>query len=134
MRARFAREGHDTVLGYHYDVGALQFGENTTYRIFWGNDFRAENWIGNASELKREEDGWITAEVEWTNERGEEASEMLGRDCVLTIYGRHVVYGPEVNHQKQVKSIELMALFVSIMIDGDNPWDLPWEQRTDEDE
>ena len=116
MRYRIAREGVDTIIGNHLEVGALKFEEDKTYVVTWMNNFTVDNIIGTAHDLRREDDGEITAEIEW-NENGDAIVELLGEKCFVTIYGNEVeqLGGFPKNDgdpQVLVRSVTLKALFV----------------------
>lgn len=128
MRYRFARENIDTIIGYHYNEGALKFEEGKTYPVYWENDFSATgNLIGQASVIKREDDGWLLAEIAWVNEKGEQAAQLVADgQGFVTIYGNEVVkqgsYPASQGNtaQFEVQSVTLKALYVCY--DATDPW------------
>jgi hypothetical protein len=114
LRYRIAREGIDTIVGNHLEVGALKFDATETYIVTWNNDFHVDNIVGNATDLRREEGGWITAEVTWSGEKSPEVSKLVDREEVwLTIYATQVEDQRRINAQRVVSSATLRALYLT---------------------
>ena len=95
MRYLFAREGVDTVINNHLRPGSLKW-EEESLPITWQGRNTLQDIIGTATELRREDDGCLTAEVLW-NSKGQEMLDALGVDvntpksgAWLTIYANHV--------------------------------------------
>jgi hypothetical protein len=126
MRYRFAREGIDTIIGHHFSPGAIKF-EDREYPVTWSNSFMAEDLIGAAKDLRREDDGTLTAEIHWYSGRGEQAGEIVDNSKYgwLTIYGNEVVkkgdypLGPG-RPQIEINSLTLKCLFVCYGLE--DPW------------
>lgn len=115
MRYRFAREGIQTKSGHFLEPEALVW-EEKPILVVWGNDFSwPDNILGKATDLRREEDGWLTAEIEWTTEKGKQAEKLIDRDIFLTVYCNKIlpdtwVEGP-VRH---VEKANLLSIFTTL--------------------
>lgn len=121
MRYRIAREGIDTIVGNHLEVGALKFDEAGSYVVTWNNDPHVDNIVGNATDLRREEGGWITAEVTWGGEKSPEVSKLVDQEeAWLTIYATEVEDHFKSNAQRVVRSATLRALFTTPT--PESPW------------
>lgn len=127
MRYRFAREGIDTIIGNHLEPGALTWSE-VGLPVSWNANWYSNNLIGMASDIRREDDGWLTAEVKW-NTKGEAMIEQVGFDVNdengtiwLTIYVTDIVeqQRESYNGQRVVKQGILRSLFVTLS--GEDPW------------
>lgn len=87
MRYRFAREGVLTVVGKHFfDPESIKWDPSRLIPVVWDNNFgNADAVMGTASEIRREDDGWLTAEIAW-NQKGIEVEPFINKDAFLTIH------------------------------------------------
>lgn len=122
MRYRFAHEEVETVLERRFEKDSIKW-DDRPLPVTRSNNFGDPNdLIGTASDIRRESDGSLTAEIEW-NERGELIKDLVnGPDgAYLTIYGGDVIFGDlhESGDRRNVKSTKLKALFLAV---GEDPW------------
>lgn len=92
MRYRFAREGITTILDVHLVEGSLQWDDDKLIPVLWENDFSTQGILGQAHDLRREDGGWLSAEIDWTNEdKSPAVVELIDHgDLFLTIYATNV--------------------------------------------
>lgn len=119
MRYKFAREGIDTVLDTHLNKDSLHWDEKPIV-VNYSNEWDLNNILGTAHDLRREDDGWITAEIEW-NEKGELIAHQLGEDCYLTIYANQVSEQDQrrTGGQRVIRMAKLRAIYATM---GSDPW------------
>lgn len=125
MRYRFAREGVDTVIGNHLKYGSLLWEE--TLPVTWRAGNRLDDVVGTASEIRREDDGWLTAEVMW-NAKGREMFEALDSDINtsepgvwLTIFAHLITEeSPQVGAMRVIHQATVKYLFVTLQ--QEDPW------------
>ena len=123
MRYRFAREGVKTMgSNAYFEPEGLKWDPDKPLVVNYTNDFRAENVVGVATEIRREEDGWLTAEIEW-NDKGDQVALHLDDTMWLTIYLNHLLENDETDiggaRWRRIKSADLKGIFVTILED---PW------------
>lgn len=127
MRYRFAREGIDTIIGNHLEPGSLTWSE-VGLPVSGYADWDASSIIGMASDVRREDDGWLTAEVKW-NERGQLMCDGLEQDVNdeggmlwLTIYATDLTEEGKITPESQriVHRGTIKALFVTLS--PEDPW------------
>lgn len=114
MRYRFAREGVKTVVGDHvFMPSSIQW--EGSIPVCLNNDFRQSDVIGVATDLRREDEGWLTAEIEWASDMGLDVG-TVNQTSFLTIYGNQLFRSE--NDAKEITNITLRSLFLT---EGD-PW------------
>lgn len=124
MRHKFAHEGIDTIIGQRWELGSIKFEEDAEYFVTWDNNFSVENIIGKASDIRREDDGTLTAEIDWAEtEKAEQSLDLLDKQVFLTVYVNQAVFNRDRDDHGQivVTSGQLRALFVT-MSSGEDPW------------
>lgn len=129
MRYRFAREGVLTVVNNHFfDPESIRWDSSKLIPVTWENNFSdPEALMGAASDLRREDDGWLTAEIEW-NTKGQQVADFINKDAWLTIHLNKLVETDETSQDGGLRTIHegnLLTIFAS-MRDGD-----PWEEKAE---
>lgn len=121
MRYRIAREGVHTILGTFFEENSIKWDDDKEYVVTWSNNFsNPEMVMGKATRLQYDEDGWITADIEW-NENATTLAAMVNKDFFLTIYGNQVEETKGAKGTRLVHSVTLKAIYCAI--DQNNPWD-----------
>lgn len=126
MRYRFAREGTKTVgSNAYFEPESLKWDPSKPVIVNFTNDFQADNVIGKATDIQREDDGWLTAEIEW-NDKGDQVALNLDKNMWLTIYINHILESDQTSLDgsgwRMVKSGDLKAIYATT--DSD-----PWEEE-----
>ena len=88
MRKIITWEGEEKVPGIIIEKGALTWGDDPI-PVCWNFQYDIENLLGNATDLRREDDGSITAEITFDeeNEKQRQAKEVLEHgDVTTTVY------------------------------------------------
>ena len=119
MRYRFAVEGIDTEIGNSLEVGSVKMDE-PSYPVTLGNNWQLDSVIGKATELRREDNGELTAEIEWHEKMSEELIAKINTEMFLTIYANKIDDERIAARKRLVKSCELRAIFIAL--DMEDPW------------
>lgn len=127
MRYRFAREGVKTVGSKaFFEPESIKWDPDRPIPVTYSNDIRPENFIGSASDIRREEDGWITAEIKW-NDKGDQVALLLDETLWLTVYIHHLLESEGTSLDgsgwRMIKSCDLKVIFATH--DGD-----PWQEES----
>jgi len=103
-RVTICREGQDPGFPQILEPGAVKFDPEKEYFVSMHNLFHDPDMVvGKAREVRREDDGTITAEV---------GDLEIPIGYGVTIYGRKVVSRMDENDVVRVESCELMSLFL----------------------
>jgi hypothetical protein len=105
MRQQIAQEIIEAVEGQILDDGCLKWEEGKKYPIF----FDTEAFVGYATDIRREADGVITAEVSWSGNSSYKGT---------TVYATKAIINRDEDGFMRVKTAELTSLFVAT--------DVPW--------
>ena len=119
MRYRFAVEGIDTEIGNSLEVGSVKMDE-PSYPVTLGNNWQLDSVIGKATELRREDNGELTAEIEWHEKMIDELIAKINTEMFLTIYANKIDDERIAARKRLVKSCELRAIFIAL--DMEDPW------------
>lgn len=120
MRYRFAREGITTVLDVHFEPGSLRW-EEDKIPVTWQAGMQIGDLLGTASDLQREDDGWLTAEFTWNdNEKSVNLDAILDKDVFMTVFCNEIVEQDRriSGRVRRVSSARLRHIFATI----GNPW------------
>jgi hypothetical protein len=121
MRYNIAREGVLTHLGTLFEPDSIKWDEGQEFIITWSANWtNPEMIMGNAKDLQRDEDGWISADVTWIKDNIEPLIGDVNKTIWLTIYANQVGAKQE-GDKKIVSSCALKALYVTP--DQKSPWD-----------
>ena len=126
-RYRFAREGHDNVLKNFFIPGSIKFREDAHFHVSLNNVF--DKVVGKASGLRREDDGWLTAEVEWVEDKEAYPNLLSNGELFLTIFGNELLIKQE-GGTLTVESINLRSLFLT----SEDPWRSSEEKGDENDD
>lgn len=124
MRYRFAREGVKTIGSKaFFEPESIKWVPDKSIPVTYENNFSDPGAImGKASDLRREDDGWLTAEIEW-NEKGEAISEEIGKTLWMTVMVNHILESLERTIENAewriVKACDLRVIYASSLED---PW------------
>ena len=140
MRYRFAREGIDTIIGNHLKPYSMLW-EQAELPINYNANWTVEALIGVASDIRREDDGQLTAEVKW-NDHGLMLIEAMHQDVNakdgtlwLTIVANMILEKGEagVGTQRVVHQATIRELFVTMHLQdpwAEGPFDPnPWKPK-----
>lgn len=120
MRYRIAREGVDTVVGNHLEVGSLKWTDRPLV-VLYGSGLDPKHRLGKATDLLREENGDITAEVEWNDQGSQLLDDFRVNEeggSYLTIFANKVT-DKQHNGQRIVEDAHLRSVFITLESD---PW------------
>jgi len=88
VRHIIAFEGRETVPGQFLEHGSLKWDEDTKLIVVWQANFDdPRNIIGTGTDIQRDENGVLTAEIEWNDP---EKMEQLAKDVAVTIWANEV--------------------------------------------
>jgi hypothetical protein len=120
MRKTICIEGDEyPINGRIIEKGALGWPEDKKLPLCWSFNHDIEHVLGNASDLRREEDGRITAELTFNDsEAGQNAKAVLEHgDASATIYANQLV---EDRKSKRVSAATIRS--VEVVVGGLVPW------------
>jgi len=91
-RHKFAREGIRVKNNHFFEVDSLVWDEQVV--VTWMFEFSAKSILGVASNIRREEDGWLSAEIEWSDSQAAEQAKTLldAKDVQFTVYCSDVIF------------------------------------------
>jgi hypothetical protein len=116
-------EGVEKVSGQLIEVGALKWEEGKDYPVVWAFNFAGPP-IGNARDIRREEDGSVTADVDIHDERMTQND--LLQDFAVTISGSNTeVKIDQERNLNTFSSVKLRGL--SLVIHGLHG--VPWKWK-----
>lgn len=106
--------GYENALGVGNHLlleGSVKWEVDKQFHIVWNFDYTVNNLLGHASDLRREDDGAITAELDF---RDADIAELVKRDNLpATFEGNDVVQevfdGVRVFHSVTVRGIAIVA-------------------------
>lgn len=130
MRYRFAREGVKTVGSIaFFSTESIKWDTNRAIIVNYENDFTdPDNIVGKATDLRREDDGWLTAEIEW-NDGGEAIKDDIDVSAWLTVNVANLFETEERTIENEewlvINSCELRIIYATA---GGDPW-VETEQR-----
>lgn len=132
MRYRFAREGILTPIGKHFfEPESIKWDSDRRIPVTWSNNFSdPEALMGYATDIQREDDGWLTAEIEWT-EKGRQVEDFVNKDFFLTVYLNHLEEtdtSSQDDGQRTIHSGNLKGIFAAV---GGAHVTGPWEPEKD---
>jgi hypothetical protein len=118
MRTLVCREGVQDIHDYIIQAGALKWPDDPlpiSYEAKWD-----EKLIGRADKLRREKNGWITADVEFfDDENAKYVATLLGKGFGLTVWANNITRVIEENKEATlIKSGDIRAIFATTGI----PW------------
>lgn len=124
MRYRFAREGVKTIGSKaFFEPESIKWPVDGVIPVFWENNFSdATKLLGSASDLRREEDGWVTADIAW-NLKGEEVEGQVNKEVWLTVFVNHILEKESTDiagkDWRIIQSCTLRGIYTSALED---PW------------
>lgn len=125
MRYRFAREGVKTIGSQaFFEPESIKWDPEKVFKVNFENDFsNLDRVIGEATDLRREDDGWLTVEITW-NAKGRSIEEDINKNVWLTVMVNHLVVGPEERtienaEWRVIKTCDLRVIYAT---KSENPW------------
>lgn len=106
MRKTICIEGKKTVPGQFLETGSLKWEEGKQYPITW--EYKHDKIYGWASDIRREDDGTITAELDI--EDGTALALLEHRDVSATIYGNKLVGTKDEEVGMSYSSVNLLSI------------------------
>lgn len=120
-RYKIAQENIHTSPGTFFELGALKI-EQLSYPVVWSFGWDTEDFLGTATELKREDDESITAEIEWVADKKDDILVLLEKnDAFLTVYGNNVVQ-KDVKMGSTKRRVVAVTLRAVSVVPGPDPW------------
>lgn len=123
MRKIIGREGRKD-LNTFIERNALKFDD--VLPLLWNFDTTPDHFLGNASDIRREEDGSVTAELTFNEtDRGQQAKTLVENgDCAATFFATNIKEVPRKDRASTARHInEATIRYVSVVIASQVPWE-----------
>lgn len=119
MRVQICQEGEESykINGQVIDIGAIKW-EDTPYAITWEAMWDAEHLLGKATDIQRDENGLLTAEIDM--ESLTDNGRRVWADVGTTIYANKLVT-QRIDGIMHVTSCQLRALYFTLGVPWRNP-------------
>lgn len=117
-RHRFALEGVETPLKRTIEVDAIKILDDEI-PVVWNADLSdLDKLMGAATDFQREDDGWISAEIDWNPDYQSLIDHDLAKSFFLTIWANEVE-SRKTGGLEIVTSCRLRMIYATV---GKSPW------------